>query len=73
MLKLAERINTIPGKFTLQDSLKSSSISQVFLCTLNNTKAVIRFDLPSASLLAIDRRNELIEIKRKNIARNAWN
>jgi len=63
MLKLTERIKTIPGKFTLQESLKSSPISQVFLCTLNNTKAVVRFDLPSASLLAIDRRNEWILLK----------
>lgn len=60
MLELAERINTIPGEFTLQESLKSSPISQVFLCTYNNAKAVIRFDLPSASLLAIDRKNEFI-------------
>lgn len=55
---LAERINSIPGKFILNERLASSPIAQIFLCTLNNIKAVIRFDLPCASLLAIDRENE---------------
>ena len=58
MLKLSEKIKKIPGEFALNQKLKSSLISQVFLCTFNNTNAVIRLDLPSASLLAIDRGTE---------------
>jgi len=70
---LAERINLIPGEFILREKLASSPISQIFLCTLNNIKAVIRFDLPCASLLAIDRENEamlLNQIKHLGLAPN---
>jgi len=59
MQSLLKRIESVPGECTLEHELSSSSISKVFLCTFNNTKAVIRFDLPPASKLAVDRNNEL--------------
>ena len=58
MQSVLKRIESIPGEFNLHQNLTSGPISKVFLCTLNNTKAVIRFDLPCASKLATDRSNE---------------
>jgi len=63
MQPLLKRIESVPGECTLKHELSSSSISKVFLCILNNTKAVIRFDLPTASKLAVDRNNELNLLK----------
>ena len=59
MALFSEKIKSIPGEFILDKNLASGAISQVFLCTLNNTKAVIRIDCPSASMLSIDRDNEV--------------
>ena len=55
---LLKRIESVPGKCILDKELSSSLISQVYLCRFNDTKAVIRFDSPLASKLAIDRENE---------------
>ena len=60
MKSLLNKIESIPGTFSLKDKLSSSLISDVYECTYNQTKAVIRFDLPIASELAIDRKNEAI-------------
>ena len=60
MKSLLNKIESIPGAFTLKDKLSSSLISEVYECTYNQTKAVIRFDLSAASKLAIDRENEAI-------------
>ena len=60
MKSLLKKIESIPGAFSLKDKLSSSLISDVYECTYNQTKAVIRLDLPSASKLAIDRKNEAI-------------
>jgi len=60
MKSLLNKIESIPGAFTLKDKLSSSLISEVYECTYNQTKAVIRFDFPTASELAIDRKNEAI-------------
>lgn len=60
MKSLLNKIESIPAAFTLKDKLSSSLISEVYECTYNQTKAVIRFDLPAASKLAIDRENEAI-------------
>ena len=60
MKSLLNKIESIPGTFSLKDKLSSSLISDVYKCTYNQTKAVIRFDLPTASELAIDRKNEVI-------------
>ena len=60
MKSLLNKIESIPGAFTLKDKLSSSLISEVYECTYSQTKAVIRFDLPAASKLAIDRENEAI-------------
>ena len=60
MKSLLNKIESIPGTFSLKDKLSSSLISDVYECTYNQTKAVIRFDLPTASELAIDRKNEAI-------------
>jgi hypothetical protein len=57
--QLPERIKSIPGEFILNQKLTSGPISQVFLCTFNNIKAVIRLDLPCAPMLAFDRMNEI--------------
>ena len=62
MKSLLNKIESIPGTFSLKDKLSSSLISDVYECTYNQTKAVIRFDLPAASELAIDRKNEAIVI-----------
>ena len=58
MESLLKKIESIPGTFSLKDKFSSSLISHVYACTYNQTKAVIRFDLPAASKLAIDRKNE---------------
>ena len=60
MKSLLNKIESIPGTFSLKEKLSSSLISDVYECTYNQTKAVIRFDLPTASELAIDRKNEAI-------------
>ena len=60
MKSLLNKIESIPGTFSLKDKLSSSLISDVYECTYKQTKAVIRFDLPPASELAIDRKNEAI-------------
>lgn len=59
----AERLTSIPGEIILNDNLSSSPISQVFLCTFNSTKAVIRLDRPCASRLAINREHEFKLLK----------
>ena len=59
MALFSEKIKSIPGEFTLDKNLTSGAISQVFLCTFNTAKAVIRIDCPSASMLSIDRDNEV--------------
>ncbi|MFL2718023.1 MAG: phosphotransferase [Gammaproteobacteria bacterium] len=55
----SEKIKSIPGEFALDQNLTSGAIAQVFLCTFNAAKAVIRIDCPSASLLSIDRDKEV--------------
>ena len=60
MESLLNKIESIPGTFSLKDKLSSSLISDIYECTYNQTRAVIRFDLPTASELAIDRKNETI-------------
>ena len=60
MKSLLNKIESIPGTFSLKGKLSSSLISEVYECTYNQTKAVIRFDLPAASKLAIDRENAAI-------------
>ena len=60
MKSLLNKIESIPGTFSLKGKLSSSLISEDYECTYNQTKAVIRFDLPAASELAIDRKNEAI-------------
>jgi len=59
MVQLTEKIKSIPGELALEQSLASGAISQVFLCTFNNTKAVVRIDCPAASMLSIDRSSEV--------------
>ena len=66
MKSLLKKIESIPGTFSLKDKLSSSLISDVYECTYNQTKAVIRFDLPTASELAIDRKNEVIVLNNIN-------
>ena len=63
MAQIFKKIKSIPGKFTLNKNLASGAISQVFLCTFNNIKAVIRIDCPCASMLSIDRASEVILLK----------
>ena len=53
MKSLLNKIESIPGTFSLKGKLSSSLISDVYECTYKQTKAVIRFDLPTASELAI--------------------
>jgi len=59
MIQFSEKIKSISGEFALDQNLASGDISQVFLCTYNNAKAVIRVDCPSASVLSIDRDSEV--------------
>ncbi len=58
MESLLSKVESIPGTIDLEEKLSSSLISHVYACTFNQTKAVIRFDLPAAFKLAIDRKNE---------------
>jgi hypothetical protein len=60
MAQIFEKIKSIPGEFALNQNLASGAISQVFLCTFNNIKAVIRLDCPCASMLSIDRASEVL-------------
>jgi thiamine kinase len=59
MIQISEKIKSIPGEFALDQTLSSGAISQVFLCTYNNAKAVVRIDCPGASMLSIDRNSEV--------------
>ena len=63
MVIFSKKIKSIPGEFALDQNLASGAISQVFLCTFNNAKAVIRIDCPSASMLSIDRASEVMLLK----------
>ena len=63
MAQIFEKIKSIPGEFALNQNLASGAISQVFLCTFNNIKAVIRIDSPCASMLSIDRASEVTLLK----------
>ena len=63
MESLLKRIEAIQGKCILGSELSTSLISQVYLCRFNDIKAVIRFDSPPASKLAIDRENEVNLLK----------
>ena len=63
MLSLAKRIASIPGEFSLKNSLSKSALSEVFLCSFNKLDAVIRLDFLCAGRLAIDRENEFALLK----------
>ena len=64
MKSFLKKIESIPGTFSLESILSSNLTSHVYLCTLNETKAVIKFDLPAASRLAVDRQNEAMLLKK---------
>ena len=66
MQSVIERIESVPGSCVLKQELSSSSITKIFLCIFNNVKSVIRFDLPAASQLAVDRQNEINILYRIN-------
>ena len=59
MQSVIERIESVPGSCVLKQELSSSSITNIFLCIFNDIKSVIRFDLPAASQLGVDRQNEI--------------
>src|SRR6056300_1077275 len=59
MQSVIERIESVPGSCVLKQELSSSSITKIFLCIFNDIKSVIRFDLPAASQLGVDRQNEI--------------
>ena len=59
MQSVLERIKSIPGRFILKEELSSNLITKIYLCSFNNTQSVIRFDLPVASKLAINRQHEV--------------
>ncbi len=59
MQPVIQRIKSVPGSCVLKKELSSSPITKIYLCTFNNIKSVIRFDLAAASKLAIDRQNEI--------------
>ena len=64
MESFLKKIESIPGTFSLEDILSSNLTSHVYSCTFNEIKAVIRFDLPAASRLAVDRQNEAMLLKK---------
>ena len=64
MESFLKKIKSIPGTFSLEGILSSNLTSHVYLCTFNETKAVIRCDLPAASRLAVDRQNEAMLLKK---------
>jgi hypothetical protein len=59
MQSVLERIKSIPGRFNLKEELSSNLITKIYLCSFNDTQSVIRFDLPVASKLAINRQHEV--------------
>ena len=59
MQSVLERIKSIPGRFILKEELSSNLITKIYLCSFNDTQSVIRFDLPVASKLAINRQHEV--------------
>jgi len=59
MVPFSEKIKSIPGEFRLEQNLSSGPISQIFLCTFQNVKAVIRFDHSYVPMLSVDRASEV--------------
>ena len=64
MESFLKKIKSIPGTFSIEGILSSNLTSHVYLCTFNETKAVIRCDLPAASRLSVDRQNEAMLLKK---------
>ena len=59
MINLQKKINKISGNLKLENEIKSGPISKIFSCEFNNIKAIVRFDLPLASKLNLNRRREV--------------
>ena len=59
MINLQKKINKISGNLKLENEIKAGPISKIFSCEFNNIKAIVRFDLPLASKLNLNRRREI--------------
>ena len=60
MINLQNKINKISGNFKLENEIKSGPISKIFSCEFNNIKSIVRFDLPLASKLNLNRMKEIM-------------
>ena len=60
MINLQNKINKISGNFKLKNEIKSGPISKIFSCEFNNIKSIVRFDLPLASKLNLNRMKEIM-------------
>ena len=64
MDNIQKKINKISGDIELYDEIKSGPISKIYSCNFNNSNSIIRFDLPLASKLKLDRKKEITILKK---------
>ncbi len=66
MQSVIEINKSLPENCILKRELSSSPITKIYSCIFNDVKAVIRFDLPAAHELSVDRQNEINILKAIN-------
>jgi len=66
MQSVIEINKSVPENCILKRELSSSPITKIYSCIFNDVKAVIRFDLPAAHELSVDRQNEINILKAIN-------
>ena len=66
MQSVIEINKSVPENCILKRELSSSPITKIYSCIFNDVKAVIRFDLPAAHELRVDRQNEINILKAIN-------
>jgi predicted Ser/Thr protein kinase len=64
MDNIQKKVNKISGDIELYDEIKSGPISKIYSCNFNNINSIIRFDLPLASKLKLDRKKEITILKK---------
>ena len=66
MQSVIEINKSVPENCILKRELSSSPVTKIYSCIFNDVKAVIRFDLPAAHELSVDRQNEINILKAIN-------
>ena len=59
VLNLSKRIESISSEIEIIKKLKTGPVSEIYLCTLRNIKAVLRLDYSWASFLPFNRNTEI--------------